>query len=175
MKPYERRGMLTLAALVAVAVACDAGAGGEAAADAEGQEVGARAVSAAPRPPAGRAWVIFGTDTVVAEVARSADERAQGLMYREELAPGTGMLFVFPDEATRGFWMANTYIPLDIAYMDSALRVVDIQQMEPEVTETYDSAAPAMFALEVPRGWFAEHGVEVGDVAEVVFGLPAPS
>ena len=65
----------------------------------------------------------------------------------------------------------NTYVPLDIAFMDPSYRVVDIQQMAPLTTEPHESAAPAMFALEVPQGWFAEHGVQVGAVARVVFGL----
>ncbi|MBW3534396.1 MAG: DUF192 domain-containing protein [Gemmatimonadetes bacterium] len=167
MRTRNARGVAVVAAAVAFALACDVGAppGGE------GQEAGSVAQDAGPRPPADRAWVIFGADTVTAEVARSAEERSQGLMYREDLPEGTGMLFVFPDEASRGFWMANTYIPLDIAYIDSTLRIVDIQQMEPEVTDTYDSAAPAMFALEVPQGWFEARGIGVGDVAEIVFGV----
>lgn len=123
----------------------------------------------APRPPLGRAWVIFGADTVVAEVARSYEERQRGLMYRESVPEGTGMLFVFPEEDTQGFWMQNTYVPLDIAFLDSSLNVVDIQQMEPESTVTQYSRAPAIFALEVREGWFEERGIEVGDQAEIVF------
>src|SRR5688500_13108083 len=69
------------------------------------------------QPPAGHAWIIFGADTVVAEVASTSDERAEGLMYREDVPDGTGMLFVFPDVAVRSFWMANTYVALDIAFM----------------------------------------------------------
>lgn len=124
-------------------------------------------------PAPGHAWVIFGADTVVAEVAATADQRAAGLMYREEVPDGTGMLFVFQDNEVRAFWMANTYVPLDIAYMDPSYRIVDIVQMEPLVTETYPSSAPAMFALEVRQGWFAEQGIDVGDQAEVVFGVGA--
>lgn len=122
------------------------------------------------RPAPGRAWVIFGSDTVTAEVARTSDERAQGLMHRTELPPGTGMLFVFEDQRIRSFWMDNTYVALDIAFLDSSFRVVDIQQMEPETTEPHESVAPAMFALEVPQGWFEAHGVTLGDQAEIVFG-----
>ncbi len=118
----------------------------------------------------GSAWVIFGTDTVVAEVADTPDERSQGLMYRDHLDPGRGMLFVFQDEETRSFWMQNTFIPLDIAYLDGKARIVDIQAMEPETTTLHPSAAPAMFALEVPLGWFESRGVEVGDQAVIVFG-----
>lgn len=115
------------------------------------------------------AQVIFGADTVVAEVARTPDERAQGLMYREELAEDAGMLFIFPQSSVRGFWMQNTYLPLDIAFLDASFRVVDIQQMEPLTTDQHTARAPFMYALEVNQGWFEAHGVGVGAVAEVVF------
>jgi len=128
------------------------------------------AVDTTPRPEPGQAWVIFGADTVRAEVARTPDQREQGLMYRQELPDGTGMLFVFDTEEVRSFWMENTYVPLDIAFLDVALRVVDIQQMAPQTTDPHESAGPAMFALEVPQGWFAAHGVKVGDHATVVLG-----
>jgi len=121
-------------------------------------------------PPRGLAWVIIGADTVVAEVARTDAERARGLMEREELPEGRGMIFVFPDLAIRSFWMQNTYIPLDIAFMDSGGVIVDIQSMEP-LDETFtSSASPAMFALEVPQGWFRARGIEVGQRAVMVFG-----
>lgn len=124
----------------------------------------------APRPQPGKAWVIFGADTVVAEVASTPEEREQGLMNRDEVPDGTGMLFVFQEAAPRSFWMKDTYVPLDIAYLDPDFRIVSIHQMEPLDTNTYDSGAPAMFALEVRQGWFADHGIEEGDVAKVVFG-----
>ncbi|MGD2069730.1 MAG: DUF192 domain-containing protein, partial [Gemmatimonadota bacterium] len=109
-------------------------------------------------------------DTVVAEVARTAEERSRGLMYRDDVPDGTGMLFVFDRPDVQSFWMENTYVPLDIAFMDASFRVVDIQQMEAESTDIHESAAPAMFALEVRLGWLEEQGIEVGDVAEIVFG-----
>jgi len=135
------------------------------------QEAAPPAAGQEARPEPGHAWVIFGADTVVAEVARSADERAEGLMYREEVPDGTGMLFVFPDLGIRSFWMNNTYVPLDIAYMDASFTIVDIQQMEPRTTDPHESAAPAMFALEVPQGWFAAHRITVGATARVEFGV----
>ena len=121
-------------------------------------------------PPPGQAWVILETDTVQAEVARTPEQREQGLMYREDLPGGKGMLFVFPDVQIRSFWMKNTFIPLDIAYLDADLRIVDIRAMEPESLDSHPSSSPAMFALEVPLGWFAEKGIAVGDQARVVFG-----
>ncbi len=145
--------------------AADAGVSAQTVPGRDGATVGVRG------PPANRAWVIFGTDTIVAEIARTADERAQGLMYRDELPDGTGMLFVFDDVQIRSFWMANTYVALDIAYINVSYVIVDIQQMEPLVTDSYPGTEPAMFALEVPQGWFAEHRVVVGDQAQIEFGI----
>lgn len=145
-------------------VACgDAANGGAAAAGGDPGEMGAL-------PPAGHAWVVFGSDTVVAEVAATPEEQQQGLMYRTELAENEGMLFVYDNMAPRSFWMRNTYIPLDIAFLDREQRIVDIQQMEPQDEEFTDSAAPAMFALEVRQGWFESRGIEVGDEGRIIFG-----
>lgn len=116
------------------------------------------------------AWVIFNGDTVTAEVADSPEARQEGLMFRTELPDDGGMLFVFDEEDIRSFWMQHTYLPLDIAYLDRRQVIVDIQEMEPETEEFYESAAPAMFALEVHRGWFAEHGIDVGTQARIVMG-----
>lgn len=121
-------------------------------------------------PPPGEGWVIFGSDTVRVELARTPAEREQGLMYREELPEGRGMLFIFQDAQHRSFWMQNTFVPLDIAYLDESLRIVDIQAMDPETEDGHPSAQPAMFALEVPQGWFAAQGIRVGDEARLVLG-----
>jgi uncharacterized membrane protein (UPF0127 family) len=148
-----------------------ASAGDASAASAVPSESGSEPADHGAYPPAGYAWVIFGADTVVAEVASTPDERAEGLMYRDEVPDGTGMLFVFQDNQPRSFWMANTYVPLDIAYMNPSYEIVDIIAMEPLVTDSYPSRAPSMFALEVRQGWFAEQGIGVGTRAEIVFGV----
>lgn len=135
-----------------------------------GLATAAVACSAAAGAEEQRALVIFGTDTVTVELAETAAEREQGLMNRTEVPEGTGMLFIFQDEAPRAFWMKDTHVPLDIAYLNSELRIVSIHQMEPLDTDTYPSGGPAMFALEVRQGWFADHGIEAGDVAELVYG-----
>jgi uncharacterized protein len=103
------------------------------------------------------------------EIADDALERARGLMYRTALAEDRGMLFVYPGEEHRSFYMKNTLIPLSIAFMDSEGRIVDIQDMKPldDDLPHYVSAEPAQYALEVNRGFFEERGVEVGDRAEL--------
>jgi uncharacterized protein len=138
--------------------------------DDDGAFSAAEADEARTLPPRGSAWVIFDQDTVLAEVADTPEDRERGLMHRTEVPDGTGMLFVFDDMGTRQFWMRNTYVPLDIAFMDINQRVVDIQQMEPETDEFTESAAPAMFALEVRSGWFEEQGISQGSEAQIVFG-----
>lgn len=117
------------------------------------------------------ARVVFGTDTVVAEVASTPRAHEMGLMFRDSLPDGTGMLFVFEDEEIRGFWMDNTYIDLDVAFIDAALRIVGLDQLEALDKEVKDSPSPFMYAVEVPRGWFDAHGVSVGD--SVAIELPA--
>ena len=103
------------------------------------------------------------------EVADDLFERARGLMYRTALGVNRGMLFVFPEEQKLTFWMKNTLIPLSIAFIDSELRIVDIQDMRPLDDEppSYVSSGPAQYALEVNQGFFERRGVKVGDRVEL--------
>ena len=102
---------------------------------------------------------------VLVEIADEPDEQAKGLMDRTALGENRGMLFVFPSEEERSFWMKNTLIPLSIAYIDAERRIVDIQDMKAldDDPPHYVSAEPAQYALEVNKGYFDERGVEVGD------------
>lgn len=103
------------------------------------------------------------------EVADDEAEREKGLMDRTSLGKNRGMLFVFPDEEVRSFWMRNTLIPLSIAYIDSEKRIIDLQDMKAldDQPPHYTSAKPAQYALEVNKGFFDEHGVKVGDKVEL--------
>ncbi|NJL03879.1 MAG: DUF192 domain-containing protein [Chloroflexaceae bacterium] len=112
--------------------------------------------------------ITIGDHTLQAEVVSTFATRAQGLMYREELAADQGMLFVFADDQLRNFWMRNTRIPLSIAYLDADQRIINILDMEPFDESLYPSAAPARYALEVNQGWFAERGIVAGDLVELI-------
>jgi uncharacterized membrane protein (UPF0127 family) len=103
------------------------------------------------------------------EIADNAFERARGLMFRTALAENRGMLFDFEVEQKLSFTMKYTRIPLSIAFIDSEGRIVDIQNMKPldDDPPHYVSAKPAQYALEVNQGFFEEHGVKVGDRAEL--------
>ncbi len=124
-------------------------------------------------PPPGSAWVVFGADTVVAEVASTAESRERGLQGRTEVPDGTGMLFVFPRAEEISFWMKDTPVALDVAFFDDENRIVGIRGMDAFDEGTTDSPGPTALALEVRRGWFAERGIGEGRVASVVFG-PGP-
>jgi len=121
-----------------------------------------------------QARIVFGTDTILADVAATEDEHIRGLQGRTRLGEREGMLFVFEGERTRSFWMEGTPLDLDIAFLDAAFRVVDIQHMKANSTRIHDSASPAMYALEVRSGWFADHNVRVGSTPDVTFLDAAP-
>ncbi|MBR9707162.1 MAG: DUF192 domain-containing protein [Candidatus Diapherotrites archaeon] len=108
-----------------------------------------------------------GTVRVLVEVADIDAERSQGLMFRASLAENAGMWFVFDGEKQRTFWMKNTLIPLDIIFVDSEFKVVDIKSAVPcesDPCTTYSSKSPAQFVLEVNAGFAKKHSLSIGDV-----------
>ncbi|TVQ94414.1 MAG: DUF192 domain-containing protein [Deltaproteobacteria bacterium] len=117
-------------------------------------------------------WLEVEGHRVFVEVADDEERRARGLMNRDKLGSNSGMLFVYPNEAPRGFWMKNTRIPLSIAYIDKSGGIVSIHDMRPMSSRSVPSDGPAMYALEVNQGWFAERSIAAG---AQVKGLPGPS
>ena len=104
---------------------------------------------------------------VIVEVANTPDRIARGLMYRDSLPRDEGMLFVYPVEQILSFWMRNTRIPLDIAFIQDDGTIAQIARMEPLSRRSCQSGRRARFALEMNRGWFEANGVEVGDRVEI--------
>ncbi len=117
----------------------------------------------------------IGSYTVSAEVADTPEARRRGLMQRESLPPNRGMLFVFPDEEPRSFWMRNTSIPLSIIYIDADGVIVSIHRMTPYSEESVPSWGAAKYALEVNQGEPAANGVRAGDRVTLPAGLSAES
>ena len=107
------------------------------------------------------------------EVADTDARQQYGLMNRRSMPKNHGMIFVFPDERPRGFWMKNTLIPLDILYLDAGGRVVSMHRMEPEARDergrlrSYPSAGPAQYAIELNAGMAEIAGVRRGDVLAI--------
>jgi uncharacterized protein len=112
---------------------------------------------------------ITGRTTYTAYVAEVDATRMLGLMNVTEadLPADHGMIFVFPTDETLSFWMRNTIIPLDIAYIRSDGTIVKTYTMQPLDESGYPSIQPARFALEVRGGQFQQWGVRVGDHVEV--------
>ncbi len=97
------------------------------------------------------------------EIAANKRDREKGLMFRTSLPQNSGMLFIFENEQRLSFWMKNTYIPLDIAFIDSQGIIKDIYQMTPLDTSVfYNSSTVVKYALEVNQKWFAGNRVTVG-------------
>lgn len=98
------------------------------------------------------------------ELALDNASRQRGLMFRRELAPDRGMLFVFPDVQHRSFWMKNTFIPLDIIFIKKNGQIANIvANAEPETLKGRHSKGRAMAVLEIPGGRAAELGIAAGD------------
>ena len=106
----------------------------------------------------------FGTQhRVQVEVAHTPESRERGLMWRKALAPGEGMLFIFPEAQVQSFWMRNTLIPLDMLFIDDSLQVVGIVSRAEPLTRTQRTVGRvSRFVLEVPGGWSEAQGIQTG-------------
>ena len=118
-----------------------------------------------PQPQSGLAMVTMpiGNQTFTLEVADTDEKREIGLMFRDSMPASHGMIFVFPREEPRGFWMKDTRIPLDIIYVAADRRVASIHQMNPFDLTRVNSAGPAMYAIELNADTAKKLGVKPGD------------
>jgi len=111
--------------------------------------------------------VELGGKSFSVEIADTREKQALGLMFRDEMPADQGMLFIFPNEAPRSFWMKNTRISLDIMYFDKDLNMVsisaDTQPCRVSRCPSYPSIAPAKYVLELNAGTASELGVGPGD------------
>ena len=106
------------------------------------------------------------------ELADTEALRRRGLMFRKELGEDRGMIFVFEEEQPRTFWMKDTYIPLDMIFLDDELRVVGILRDVPPFTKKPRGVdKPSKYVIELNAGSCAKHGIEVGARAVSSLGL----
>ena len=106
------------------------------------------------------------------ELAFTEPQRELGLMARPSLADDAGMLFIFPAETMGAFWMKNTLIPLDIAYMDASGRVLEIKHGKPLDETPLTPQQPYRYTLEVAGGWFDRHQMGPGATLSLPTDLP---
>lgn len=111
--------------------------------------------------------------TLAVEIANRSDQHQRGLMFRESMDELAGMLFVFQGDRAGGFWMRNTLIPLDIAYLGADGTVLEIVHGVPLSLDILRPAQPYRYTLEVNGGWFERHGFGVGDVVAIPAGVEA--
>ena len=122
--------------------------------------------------------ITVGAASFEVEIAQSLAERARGLMFRTELAPQRGMLFVQPS-GTAAFWMKNTYIALDLLYFDADGRLVQIYPNVPPCLTahcpTYASSADNIrYILEINAGAVARYAIQLGDRLALPMPIPTP-
>jgi hypothetical protein len=106
------------------------------------------------------------------EVANTEDRRRTGLMFRESLPEGQGMLFVYEAEGLHAMWMKNTLIPLSVAFIDRTGRIINIEDMQPQTEDAHGARARAAFSLEMNQGWFKKRGIKEGDRVQGLERVP---
>ncbi|MGV3741606.1 MAG: DUF192 domain-containing protein [Burkholderiaceae bacterium] len=110
-----------------------------------------------------------GMHVIQAEVAATEAARQRGLMARQEMGPNEGMLFVFDRPAGVCMWMKNTPLPLSVAFIDAAGKIVSIEDMQPNTTDSHCAKKLIRYALEMNQGWFKQKNIKPGST---IGGLP---
>jgi uncharacterized membrane protein (UPF0127 family) len=112
-----------------------------------------------------------GMHVIKAEVASRETERQQGLMFRKKMGVNEGMVFLFDAPGNVCMWMKNTFIPLSVAFIEDSGKIVNIEDMQPQTTESHCAKKPVRYALEMNAGWFKQKNIKPGTVIK---GLPRP-
>jgi uncharacterized membrane protein (UPF0127 family) len=103
------------------------------------------------------------------EIVDTREEMTRGLMYRRTMAETQGMLFVFGMSKYRSFWMKNTYIPLDMIFVDKKMQIVKIEKNTKPLSEELISVPwETQYTIEVNAGFCDQHGIEIGDSIQIL-------
>lgn len=113
-------------------------------------------------------FVCFSDNCIEAEIAATNQERQKGLMFKKSLPENQGMLFVFNKADMYSFWMKNTYIPLDIIWINEN-QVIHMEQAVPckEDCISYKPQNPAKYILETNTGFIEKNNIQIGDKVEI--------
>ena len=126
--------------------------------------------STIPEPPfkkEGELTFLKNQEKLTIEIADNDAETTQGLMFRRSMPDSCGMIFVMKENEPHSFWMKNTYIPLDIIFLDESKKIVTIQANTTPFSEAeVPSYENAKFVLEVNAGYCKRKGIEKGDVVK---------
>jgi len=161
--------VLGLAALLVAAAGCHRAGHSADAAETAREPRPLHLDRAQPRLPTLKLWL--GGQEITAEVARRTVEIATGMMFRTNLAENEGMLFVFARPYRAAFYMRNTTVPLTAAYLAPDGTILELHDLEPLNEKPVTAATDLVqFVLEMPRGWFARHGVQTGAVVRTPYG-----
>ena len=104
-----------------------------------------------------------GMHLIKAEVAATHDERQLGLMFRQKMAPNEGMVFVFEAPASVCMWMKDTFLPLSVAFIDDGGKIVNIEDMTPQTSDSHCAKGQVRYALEMNQGWFKQKNIKPGN------------
>ena len=103
-----------------------------------------------------------GRDSFRVWIADTPVRQQQGLMFVRELPADRGMLFPQRQPRVMSMWMKNTYIPLSVAFLDAEGTIINIADMQPHSEQSHCATRPALYALEMEKGWFAQRGIKAG-------------
>ena len=103
-----------------------------------------------------------GMHLIDTQVAGTPEQRATGLMFRQEMPQGEGMLFVFEEATPQCFWMKNTLLPLTAAFLADDGTIINLANMKPKTLDSHCSAKPVRYVLEMNLGWFEKKGLKAG-------------
>lgn len=118
------------------------------------------AAAQTPQTQLPRLLIQAGMYQIDAQVASTYDQRAIGLMYRQDMPQHEGMLFVFEELQIQCFWMKNTLLPLTAAFVADDGTIVNLADMKPNTTESHCSEKPVRYVLEMKQGWFAQKNIK---------------
>ena len=156
--PVNRFACLLLACACALLTACPKPAA---------KSSGAASVDAAdstqpqPKLPTIKLWL--GAHELATEIARTPLEHQMGMMWRTNMAEMEGMIFIFDEPGRRAFWMRNTLVPLDIAYLAADGTLLEVHAAQPrDETSIPSDSDRVQFVLETRQGWFQRNNLKPG-------------